>query len=103
MLVGRAGRVVKIGGRRLNLAEVERALKQIPGVRDAMVLPHASRADALAAAIATDVTPDQLRLMLREQIAPWKIPKQIVTMQAFPLTARGKTDTAQLRKLLGAE
>ena len=100
VLLGRSGRFVKIAGRRLNLAEVEQALKQLPGVRDAHVIAHAERADALAAAVSTDQPAEAIRTGLRERLASWKIPKKIVTLPGFPLTARGKTDTAQLRALL---
>jgi long-chain acyl-CoA synthetase len=100
-LIGRAGRFVKIGGRRLNLSEVEQALKRVPGVRDAFVLAHSERADALAAAVATEHTPESIRAALRESLAAWKIPKKVLTLAAFPLTARGKTDTARLRQLIG--
>lgn len=100
-LLGRAGRTVKIAGRRLDLAEVERALRQLPGVHDALVAPHAGRAETLAAVVASDESPDTLRARLRERMAAWKIPKKIVTLPAFPLTARGKPDTARLRALLG--
>lgn len=99
-LIGRSGRFVKIAGRRLNLAEVERGLKGLPGVRDALVVTHSGRADALAAAVATEHAAEVLRAGLRERLATWKIPKKIVTLPAFPLTARGKTDTARLRELL---
>jgi long-chain acyl-CoA synthetase len=101
VLLGRAGRFVKIAGRRLNLAEVERALREIPGVRDAFVVAHSARADALEAAVATDHAADFLRSALRERMAGWKIPKRILTLPAFPLTARGKTDTRALREKLG--
>lgn len=100
-LIGRAGRFVKIAGRRLNLAEVERELRAVPGVRDAWVVAHSGRADALAAAVATEQPAETLRGALRDRLAAWKIPKKIVTLPAFPLTARGKTDTAKLRGLLG--
>lgn len=100
-LLGRAGRWVKIAGRRLNLAEVERALKAVAGVRDACVTPHPGRADALAAAVASDLAPDAVRSALAGVLAPWKVPKKLVCLPAFPLTARGKTDTARLRALLG--
>jgi long-chain acyl-CoA synthetase len=102
VLKGRAGRFVKIAGRRLNLAEVERVLRQIPGVRDALVVAHSARVDALEAAVATQHSADFLRAALRERIAAWKIPKRIVTMPAFPLTARGKTDTRAVRAMLGS-
>ena len=101
-LLGRAGRAVKIAGRRLDLAEVERALRQLPGVRDAFVMPHTGRAEALAAVVATDESGDALRAALRERLAVWKIPKKIVTVAAFPISARGKIDSARLRTLLYA-
>ena len=100
VLLGRAGRFVKIGGRRLNLAEIEQALKQVAGVRDAFVVAHAERADALAAALATDHSADVIRTALRERLASWKIPKKLVRLPAFPITPRGKTDTAKLRHML---
>jgi acyl-CoA synthetase (AMP-forming)/AMP-acid ligase II len=103
VLRGRAGRFVKIAGRRLNLAEVERALKSLPGVRDALVAPHGGRADALAAVVATDEPGASLRTQLRERLAPWKIPKRIVVLPEFPVTARGKPDTRRLREQLDAE
>ncbi len=100
VLLGRAGRTVKIAGRRLDLAEVERALRALPGVRDAFVAPHADRAESLAAAVATEEPGEALRTALRERIAAWKIPKKIMTLAAFPLSARGKTDTVRLQALL---
>ncbi len=99
-LLSRAGRTVKIAGRRLDLAEVEAALKQLPGVRDALVVPHPGRAEALAAAVATDESGEALRAALRERLAAWKIPKKILTLATFPINARGKMDSARLRALL---
>ena len=101
VLLGRAGRWVKIAGRRLNLAEVERAMKALPGVRDAFVTLHRGRAEALAAAAATDLAPEAVRTALSAGLAAWKVPKKLLCLPAFPLTARGKTDTAKLRGLLG--
>lgn len=102
VLLGRAGRTVKIAGRRLDLAEVERAFRALRGVRDAFVAPHSDRAESLAAVVATDEAGEALRTALRERIAAWKIPRKIVTLAAFPLTARGKPDTARLRGLLAS-
>ncbi|MEO6246458.1 MAG: class I adenylate-forming enzyme family protein [Opitutaceae bacterium] len=100
LLMGRAGRTIKIAGRRLDLAEVEVALRALPGVREAFVAPHAGRAESLAAMVASDASGAELRAALRERLAAWKIPKRIVTVAAFPLTARGKPDLARLRALL---
>lgn len=103
VLQGRTGRFVKIAGRRLDLGEVEQALKALPGVRDALVATHSGRVDALAAAVAGDVSGNELRTALRERLASWKIPKRIVVLPVFPLTARGKVDTGHLRTMLAQE
>jgi len=100
VLLSRAGRMVKIGGRRLDLAELEMALRRVPGVRDALAAPHPVRPDELAAALATDLSTDIVRVALRERLAAWKIPRRLVMLPAFPLTARGKTDTRALQRLL---
>jgi len=103
VLLGRAGRMVKIGGRRLDLAEVERALRAVPGISDAFVAVHAGRADALAAAVATNRTAPEIREALRDRLVAWKIPKKILPLPAFPVSARGKTDTRQLGEWLAAD
>jgi acyl-CoA synthetase (AMP-forming)/AMP-acid ligase II len=103
VLTGRVGRFEKIAGRRLNIAEVEHAIRQLPGVRDAFVAPHPERADALAAVVAGDAVPNALRDGLRERLASWKIPRKWVVIPEFPVTARGKTDTRRLKEILTRE
>ncbi|MEO6569040.1 MAG: class I adenylate-forming enzyme family protein [Opitutaceae bacterium] len=100
VLLGRAGRMLKIAGRRLDPAEVERALRELPGVSDAFVDAHGERTDALAAAVVTRDSAATLRELLRPRIASWKIPKKILALPEFPRTARGKADVRQLRDLL---
>lgn len=100
VLLGRAGRMIKIAGRRIDPAEIEQALRELPGVNDAFVAPHPERADALAAVVASREFGPALREALRAKIAAWKIPKKMLVVPEFPLTARGKTDTRRLRELL---
>jgi len=100
VLVGRTGRMLKVGGRRLDPAEVERALKSLPGVRDAFVALHPARPEALAAFVTGRIAADAAREALRTSLAAWKIPRKIVALPEFPLTPRGKTDTRKLRELL---
>ncbi len=103
VLLSRTGRMVKIAGRRLDLTELETALRRVPGVRDALAAPHPAQPDELTAALATDLSAGALRILLREHLAAWKIPRRLLVMPAFPVTARGKTDARALQKLLEQE
>jgi acyl-CoA synthetase (AMP-forming)/AMP-acid ligase II len=113
ILLGRAGRFAKIAGRRVNLAEVENALRALPGVTGAFVAGHPSRPDTLAAAVeihgSADIlvrapmpasTPAALRAALAPRLAAWKIPARIRVLREFPVTARGKPDRRALTLLL---
>jgi acyl-CoA synthetase (AMP-forming)/AMP-acid ligase II len=103
VLRGRAGRGVKIGGRRLEPGEVEAVLRTLPGVGNAWVTVHPQRADALAAAVEGTITAGEVRRGLEGKLAPWKRPARVRVMAEFPLTVRGKTDTRRLRALLAEE
>jgi acyl-coenzyme A synthetase/AMP-(fatty) acid ligase len=100
VLLGRAGRIVKIAGRRLDLGEVEAILRSIAGVRDACAVAHPDRPDAIAAIVAGEISATTLREALKARTAAWKIPGRLVVVPEFPVTARGKIDTRNLRALL---
>jgi acyl-coenzyme A synthetase/AMP-(fatty) acid ligase len=100
VLRGRVGPFVKLSGRRFSLAEVERAIRQMPSVRDAFVAVQPGQPDRLAAAVATSLAAAALRVAMREKLSPWKCPRRVVVLPAFPLTARGKTDRRRLLELL---
>jgi acyl-coenzyme A synthetase/AMP-(fatty) acid ligase len=100
VLHGRAGRLVKISGRRLDLGDLERVLRALPGVRDAFVILHPENPDQLATVLATDLDSAAVRTLLRSELASWKVPRRVATLSAFPLTARGKPDTRALQAVL---
>jgi long-chain acyl-CoA synthetase len=100
VLLGRTGRGVKIAGRRLDLGEVEAALRAVPGVRDAYVQVHAERPDALAAIIATSLSSAEVKVRVAERLAAWKIPARLIAIPEFPVTVRGKIDHRALRAAL---
>jgi acyl-CoA synthetase (AMP-forming)/AMP-acid ligase II len=100
VLLGRTDRVAKVAGRRVDLAEVEAALRSVPGIRDAFAHAGAQGDGALGAAVVTGLGPSEIRRALRSRIAPWKVPSRILAFDAFPLTARGKTDGRSLRQAL---
>jgi acyl-coenzyme A synthetase/AMP-(fatty) acid ligase len=100
VLKGRAGRLVKIAGRRLDLGDLERTLRALPDVRDAFVCTHPQNPDELAAVLATSLDTSALRTLVRRELAAWKVPRRLAVVPEFPLTARGKPDTLRLKHLL---
>jgi long-chain acyl-CoA synthetase len=102
VLSGRADRVVKVAGRRLDLAEIEAALRALPGVDDAFAHMPGGAEGLLSAAVATRQSVADLKSLLRARIASWKVPTRLVTLTEFPATSRGKPDGRRLRQLLSA-
>lgn len=102
VLLGRTDRVVKVAGRRVDLAEIESALKGLPGVRDAFAHMPEGAESALSAAVATGHSAAEIRRLLRARIASWKVPSRLVALREFPSTARGKADVRRLRQILAA-
>ncbi|HXN36114.1 MAG TPA: class I adenylate-forming enzyme family protein [Opitutaceae bacterium] len=102
VLGGRTDRVVKVAGRRLGLAEIEAAIRSLPGVRDAFAHMSAAPGAVLSAAVCADCAGTEIRRGLRSRLASWKIPSRILVLAEFPATPRGKADAGRLRQLLAA-
>jgi acyl-coenzyme A synthetase/AMP-(fatty) acid ligase len=102
VLLGRTDRVVKIAGRRVDLAEIEAALRSVPGVHDAFAHLPGGPGSPLSAAVVSRLPAPDIRRLMRQRIASWKVPSRIAVLAEFPATARGKTDTARLRQLMAA-
>jgi predicted RNA polymerase sigma factor len=100
VLLGRAGRLVKIGARRVDLGEIEAALRSVPGIREAYATMAGGRRQEVAAAVASELSRDDLRSALSGKLAPWKQPHRLLVLPTLPTTARGKLDRAALERLL---
>ncbi|MBA4136947.1 MAG: hypothetical protein C0518_06490 [Opitutus sp.] len=98
-LLGRRGTFVKIAGRRVNLADISVRLRALPGVSDAWVaVSEGAESVLLGAALATTLSPAEIRAAARAHLPAWKMPKVLLTFPALPLTPRGKLETAALRQ-----
>jgi long-chain acyl-CoA synthetase len=104
VLAGRVSSFVNVAGRKVQPEEVERVLRELPGVTDVRVVaaPDVSRGEQIAAVVAghTDLTLAAIRLHCARRLAPHKIPRIVVRVDAIPLTARGKTDQRALSELV---
>jgi acyl-coenzyme A synthetase/AMP-(fatty) acid ligase len=93
-LIGRADGVVKIGGSRVALAEVERLLRELPGVADAAVVSvdtaSARRHELWAAVVAPTLTTASLRSALLRRLEPIAVPRRFRLVGALPREDNGK-------------
>jgi amino acid adenylation domain-containing protein len=100
--VGRKDFQVKIRGHRVEVPEVELALRQVPGIREAVVIPWDDSRGArhLAAYFVAEQghAPKigQLRSRLNQKIPSYMLPSSFVQLEKLPLTAGGKVDRKAL-------
>jgi amino acid adenylation domain-containing protein len=100
--LGRRDRQVKVRGFRVELEEVEDALRHGPGVGDAAVVARrdASGSHVLMGYVvpraggAVDI--GALKRALAERWPPYMVPAALMQLDALPLTANGKLDRASL-------
>ncbi|HEY2448873.1 MAG TPA: amino acid adenylation domain-containing protein, partial [Mycobacterium sp.] len=95
--VGRADHRVKLSGYRVELGEVEAALREVPGVAMgvAAVVPTPGGADILAAAVCVDgaqMTAEGVRASMAELVPAHMIPRHISLLEHIPFTLGGKID-----------
>ncbi len=100
--LGRKDLQVKVRGYRVEISEVEKALNELPAVKEAVV---AGRDDSyggklLAAYIVLhngqSLTPGELRNSLKERLPDYMVPSRFVFLDALPLTLSGKLDRMAL-------
>nr|WP_063818181.1 AMP-binding protein [Herbidospora sakaeratensis] len=103
-LVGRESDVVKSGGLKISLPQVETAVREHPSVADAAVvgLPHATMGQMIAAAVVrrqAELTADRLRTFLHQRLARNEVPSRYVFVDALPRNELGKVVKAEVRAL----
>lgn len=106
-IVGRAKDLVISGGLNVYPREVERRLLKLPGVREAAVfgVPDEDLGEKVAAAVVLDGTtawaPQTLQDALRDDLAPYKLPRRWFRVDALPRNTMGKVGKAELRARYG--
>lgn len=92
--LGRDDGTVKVGGKRVQLRELEKACLELPGVHDVRAFVRSVDAlrgtDIFLLVIAPGYTAELLRAELRQRIDPIAMPRQIRIIERLPLDDRGK-------------
>jgi amino acid adenylation domain-containing protein len=99
--LGRSDDQLKIRGFRVEPGEIEAALREHPGVSDAVVVGRDDQADGkrLVAYVVGEESPpggDELRQHLGRAVPEYMIPSAFEFRDAFPLTPNGKVDRTRL-------
>ncbi|OPY85076.1 MAG: Long-chain-fatty-acid--CoA ligase [Syntrophus sp. PtaU1.Bin208] len=102
-LLGRADEVVKIAGKRVDLAEVQEKIQQIKGVQEALVLalPEASgRRQEIVALVVGSLDRQMIRQHLGDCLEPYAMPRHILRVAGIPVTPAGKIDRRRIEEML---
>jgi amino acid adenylation domain-containing protein len=101
--IGRKDNQVKLRGYRIELAEIEAALREHPEVGQAAVLAAQGRTaeKRLVGYVvyregAIRIDAGQIKQYLREKLPEYMVPAAIMELDALPLTANGKIDRKRL-------
>lgn len=102
--LGRIDDQIKVLGHRVEPAEVEGALRRLPGVDQAVALGWPIR-EGIAEGIVAVVTggglePAELRAACRRRLPGYMVPREVLVVDDLPVNTHGKVDRAALRRQL---
>ena len=102
--LGRVDYQVKILGHRIELEEVDGHLREVCGCGSAAAVAwpmHHGTADGIVAFVAgSSLGPGEIMTRLKARLAPYAMPREIISLPSLPLTQNGKTDRKALLSIL---
>jgi amino acid adenylation domain-containing protein len=107
--LGREDQQIKIQGYRVELAEIETAIRQCPGVSAAAVstLDQDNRETQLAGYVvrqeSSSLTIPELRSYLHTKLPTYMVPSTMIFISELPLTPNGKVDRKVLPSLIDGQ
>jgi hypothetical protein len=105
--LGRADGIVKIGGRRVSIQEMQGCIRQQPDVDDVTIVAipaEGGRGHQLLAAVVpatADVT--DLKTALLKRFEPTCLPRRILCVDALPVESNGKARRERILRLFGLQ
>ena len=108
-ITGRLKELINRGGEKVAPREIDIALLEHPDVVEAaaFAIPHDRLGEDVAAAVVlrdgAAVTTAQLRIFVGERLAPYKVPRRVVVVEALPRGRTGKIERTNLAATLGLD
>ncbi|MDQ0339331.1 acyl-CoA synthetase (AMP-forming)/AMP-acid ligase II [Caldalkalibacillus uzonensis] len=108
-LVGRAKNMIISGGLNVYPEEVERVLKQLPCIEEAAVIgvPDDYWGEKVAAVVkfrtGERLEQEEIRQYVRQYLARYKCPREIIEVSTFPYTSSGKIARRKLQEMILAQ
>ncbi|MFD8393481.1 amino acid adenylation domain-containing protein [Streptomyces sp. NPDC059680] len=105
-ILGRTDFQVKVNGNRVELGDIDAALRQIPDVTEAVTV--ALKEPSLVSLVSylltsRDVVPlESVRNHLAATLPPYSLPSRILILEELPMTPNGKVDRAALTAWAGS-
>jgi O-succinylbenzoic acid--CoA ligase len=97
--------LIVTGGENVYPAEVEHVLAALPGVEAAVVfgVPDETWGQVVAAVLVARESPtdEAVARHVAAELAPYKWPRRIASIQTLPLTPSGKVDRGAMRRTIG--
>jgi malonyl-CoA/methylmalonyl-CoA synthetase len=100
--------ILKTGGEKVSALEIENELRTHPAVADCAVVgvPDPDWGERVCAAVVaragSGAEPQELRSFLKERLAPYKVPKEVLVVPELPRNAMGKVTKPDVKKLFGS-
>ncbi|MBL8739666.1 MAG: AMP-binding protein, partial [Myxococcales bacterium] len=112
-LLGRkSADILKTGGEKVSALEIEEALREYPAFSEVAVVgvPDATWGDRVVAAVVVragslpDAANERVRAWAKERLSPYKVPREVVVLDALPKNAMGKVQKGEIvARLVAAE
>lgn len=97
-LAGRASDLINVAGRKLNPAEVEAQLSEMPGVKQVVVFGIASalRHEEAIACVAGELAARDVLQFSRSVLSAWQVPRAVWIVPEIPASEHGKISRREL-------
>ncbi len=96
---GRKDEQIKLRGFRIELNEIEEALRSLQGFEDAAVVVYQGNGteSLIAYVTGSEIDPERVRSVLSRKLPSYMIPAQCILLETLPLNASGKVDRKALQ------